>query len=42
MKELKLLVIKGFILSTVFLKEMAYHMKEFMERWGWNSNDRHL
>lgn len=32
--ELEFLVFKGCILSTEFLKEMAYHMKEFMKGWG--------
>lgn len=34
MQELEFLVFKGCILSTEFLKEMAYHMKEFMEGFG--------
>lgn len=34
MQELEFLVFKGCILSAAFLKEMAYHMKEFMKGSG--------
>lgn len=34
MQELEFLVFKSCVLSAAFLKEMAYHMKEFMKGWG--------